>query len=319
LLGQVRALRMHDRIVARRLPRLAARIDVVHTWPLGALETLRVARRLGIPTVLERPNALTRVAYKLVQDECDRLGVALPPDHEHASNEEVLRIEEEEYELADYLLCPSDFVVTTFRDAGYPAQKLLRHMYGYDDSVFFPSARRQDRTSLTMLFVGVAAVRKGLHFALEAWLRSPASPTGTFLVAGSILPAYAEVLAPMLAHRSVRVLGHRSDIARLMRESDVLVLPSLEEGSALVCGEAIGSGCVPLVSDAASGICRHQVNALIHPAGDVDSLERDITMLYMNRVLLERLRARALANASDITWASAGGRLLKIYSDVSNF
>ncbi|MGH8010358.1 MAG: glycosyltransferase, partial [Candidatus Binatia bacterium] len=108
------------------------------------------------------------------------------------------------------------------------------------------------------------------------------------------------------------------DVARLMRDSDVLVLPSLEEGSALVCGEAIGSGCVPLVSDAASGICSHQVNALIHPAGDIDSLERDITMVHSNRVLLRELRARALASASDITWASAGRRLLRIYADVTN-
>ena len=46
-----------------------------------------------------------------------------------------------------------------------------------------------------MLFVGVAAVRKGLHFALDAWLRSPASRDGEFLVAGDVLPAYGELLS----------------------------------------------------------------------------------------------------------------------------
>ena len=75
-LGRVRALALHDRIVARRLERIADRIDLVHTWPLGAAETLRTARRLGIPTVLERPNAHTRYAYTVVRDECERLGVA---------------------------------------------------------------------------------------------------------------------------------------------------------------------------------------------------------------------------------------------------
>jgi hypothetical protein len=88
LLGQLRALVVHDRIVARRLPALAGEIDVVHAWPLGALETLKTARRLGIPTVLERPNAHTRFAYEVVRDECAKLGVELPPDHEHAYNEE---------------------------------------------------------------------------------------------------------------------------------------------------------------------------------------------------------------------------------------
>ncbi len=46
-----------------------------------------------------------------------------------------------------------------------------------------------------MIFVGVCAVRKGLHYALEAWLRSPASKDGTFLIAGGFLPDYQEKLA----------------------------------------------------------------------------------------------------------------------------
>ena len=87
---------------------------------------------------------------------------------------------------------------------------------------------------------------------------------GTFLIAGEFLPDYAEKLAPMLAHPSVQVLGHRNDVPELMRKSDILVLPSIEEGSALVTSEARGSGCVLLVSEAAGAICKHMENALVH-------------------------------------------------------
>ena len=59
----------------------------------------------------------------------------------------------------------------------------------------------------------------------------------------------------MLAHPSVRVLGQRNDVPELMRQSDIFVLPSIEEGSALVTSEARGSGCVLLVSDAAGAVC----------------------------------------------------------------
>ena len=52
----------------------------------------------------------------------------------------------------------------------------------------------------------------------------------------------------MLAHPSVKILGHRNDVPELVRQSDILVLPSIEEGFGLVCTEAMGSGCVPLVS-----------------------------------------------------------------------
>src|ERR1700674_358554 len=130
MLGAMRAFALHDHIVARRLERLEGQIDIIHTWPLGAQETLKTAARLGIPTVLERPNAHTRFAYEVVQNECKRIGVSLPREHEHAFQADILAKEEAEYLLADRLLCPSDFVVDTFRDLGLPSHKLVRHQYG---------------------------------------------------------------------------------------------------------------------------------------------------------------------------------------------
>ena len=67
-----------------------------------------------------------------------------------------------------------------------------------------------------------------------------------------------------------------------MRKSHVLVLPSIEEGSALVTSEARASGCVLLVSEAAGAICKHMENALVHRVGDVEELTRHITLLDAN-------------------------------------
>lgn len=317
LLGTMRACTMHDYIVSRRIEALASEIDVIHTWPLGAAETLRTAARLGIPTVMERPNAHTRFAYDVVQKECDRLQVALPPDHEHAYNEDVLNREEEEYNLAYRLLCPSDFTAKTFIQYGFSPKQLVRHIYGYDETTYYPVHENvPERRGLTMLFVGVCAVRKGVHYALEAWLRSPASQDGSFLIAGEFLPAYAAKLSSLLSHPSVRVLGHRNDVPDLMRKSDLLVLPSIEEGFGLVCTEAMGSGCIPLVSEACTDICQHMENSLVHRIGDVDALTRHITMLHEDRSLLRRLRDNGLATAPRITWKAAGQKLLQVYSEV---
>ena len=314
IFGTMHAVALHDRIVARKIEKMVGQIDIIHTWPLGALETLKTAARLGIPTVMERPNANTRFAMEVVQQECERLGVSLPSDHEHAYNAEKLRIEEEEYQLADRLLCPSEFVVKTFLDKGFVREKLVRHIYGYDETVYYPRSEVRDpKRGLTMLFVGLCAVRKGVHYALEAWHRSPASKNGTFLIAGEFLPAYQEKLTSLLAHPSVKVLGHRDDVPELMRKSDILVLPSIEEGSALVIGEAIGSGCVPLASEASTGVCSHMKTGLMHNVGDVETLTEHITMLHQDRPLLERLRAASLRIAPEITWTAAGVTLLGVY------
>jgi glycosyltransferase involved in cell wall biosynthesis len=316
LLGKMRALALHDHIVARRIEKLVGQVDVIHAWPVAALETLKTGARLGIPTVLERPNAHTRFAFETVKKEFDRLGVDLPPEDEYYYRGDVLKKEEAEYEMADYILCPSDFVARTFVDQGVARSKLLRHKFGFDEKVFYPSGEPENlRRGLRMLFVGVCAVRKGLHFALEAWLKSSASRSGTFLIAGEFLTAYQNRLSPMLAHPSVKLLGHRTDIPELMRKSDLLVLPSIEEGFPLVIAEAIGSGCIPLASDVCAEICRHMENGLVHPVGDVETLAQQITMLHSDRNLLGRLRAGCLETASEFTWTSAGVRLLQVYRD----
>jgi glycosyltransferase involved in cell wall biosynthesis len=317
LLGTMGALALHDRIVARRLKTVAGEIDIIHTWPDAAEQTLHEARRLGIPTVLERPNAHTRYAYESVQRESNRLGIALPSDNEYAFKTDVLEREEREYRLADCLLCPSDFVMQTFITEGFPREKLARHQYGFDEKSYFPApeAKRERKRGLTMLFAGDCAVRKGLHFALEAWLASPACKEGTLMIAGRFLPSYAEKLAPMLSHESVQVLGYRRDLPDLMRRSDVFVLPSIEEGSALVTSDARGSGCVLLVSEAAGAICKHMENALVHPIGDVRKLTEQITLLHEDRSILSRLRANSLRTVGEITWFAAGRRLLDVYTE----
>jgi glycosyltransferase involved in cell wall biosynthesis len=318
VLGRMRAFDLHDYQVAKELERRPGAFDIVHVWPLGALRTLQAARSLGIPTVLERPNAHTRFAYEVVEQECKRIGVPMPPGHEHAYNPEVLAKEEAEYALADWLLCPSEFVARTFRERGYPAAKLARHQYGYNEGEFSTGPKPGDdpRAGITMLYVGGCAPRKGLHFALEAWLASPAHTQGKFKIAGAFIPGYAERLAQMLADPSVEVLGHRNDIADLMRESDILVLPSIEEGSALVTSEARGSGCVLLVSDASGAICEHETNALVHAVGDVVALTSHLTRLHEDRGLLRRLRENSLARAGELTWGFAGERLLSVYREL---
>ncbi len=317
VVGRMLYATLHDWTVARRLKKMAGQIDVVHTWPLGAQLTLKTAKRLGIPTFLERPNAHTQFAYEVVQEECQRLGLTMPPGHEHAFNEKFLRHEEAEYALADHLLCPSDFVARTFSDRGFPTAKLARHQYGFDDQLFFAGKQNaESNRGLTMIFVGGCAPRKGLHYALDAWLKSSAHEKGTFQIAGEFIPGYAEKLSVQLAHPSVKRLGHRSDVPELMRQSDVFVLPTIEEGSALVTLEARGSGCVLLVSDAAGAVCRHGENALVHAARDVATLTQQLTTLDQDRAQLQKLRTTSLATASEITWAAAGRTLLSVYRDV---
>jgi glycosyltransferase involved in cell wall biosynthesis len=312
--GFDRAVAWHDRRAARIVRELGAQLDVVHAWPLGGERTLRAAQDAGVPAVLERPNAHTGFAFEVVAQECRELGIEVDPSSPHLFDAARLAREEREYAAADALLCPSDFVVSTHRARGFPRDRLLRHQYGYDPSRFTVFDRPPGRP-FTVLFTGRGEPRKGLHHALRAWLDSGLAETGRFVVAGRIDPGYREVLEPMLAHRSVDELGFVAEPARAMAAADVLVLPSVEEGSALVTYEARAAGCVLAVSDRTGAVCDPGRNAMVHPAGDVRTLREQLTALGSESGVLERLREASLASLHELTWAAAARRLLGAYEE----
>ena len=317
-LGNSRACRLHDWITARWLERHAEEIDLVHGWPLSSLRTIRAAKRLGIPFLLERPNAHTAYAYEATATECRHVGIGLPEGHDHEFNQDFLDQEQQEYDETDFLICPSEFVAQTFRDRGFTNERLLRHHYGFDERRFLPGQQNaaQNR-GLVMIYVGVCEPRKGLHYALQAWLESGAHQRGKFIVCGTFVPGYAEKLQSMLDHPSIEILGHRTDVADLMRESDLFVLSSVEEGSALVTYEAKAAGCVLLVSNGAGAVCEHMKDAMVHPMRDVHTLAAHIKQLDQDRSLIEALRRTSLAKCGSLSWDHAGVRLAKIYSDAA--
>ena len=59
IVGRGTTCAVHDWVTAKWLQRNGGNIDVVHCWPLASIRTLRVAKQLGIPTFIERPNTHT--------------------------------------------------------------------------------------------------------------------------------------------------------------------------------------------------------------------------------------------------------------------
>ena len=314
-LGVERAYGYHDRRVSAALRRMGQGFDVVHCWPRATLRTARAAASLGVPCLREVPNTHTAHAVEVVAREAAALD--LPPVHGHSHNigRRAIEREELEYERATGLLVPSEYSMRTFLERGVPDQKLILHRYGFAGERFFAP---EPRTAgpLTAIFVGRCEPRKGLHHALRAWLDSGAAAGGgRFTICGAFDPDYRKLLEPLLAHPSIEVTGFTSDPASLMRQSDVLVLPSLEEGSALVTYEAQACGCVLVVSDAAGARCRDGVEGLVHRAGDVKALTSQLRRVHADRGFLLRLRDVSLARIDSLSWASAGEELAGIYAD----
>ena len=316
-LGRARAYRYHDLRVARALRSTGADYDVVHCWPRATVRTAEAARATGAASVREAPNTHTAYAYERVAAESERLGLEQPRGHSHTDDAEALALEEREYEAVDLVAVPSEFVRRTFLQRGFPAEKLGLHQFGFDRSRFpAPEGVRPHADGLRAVFVGSCEPRKGLHYALEAWVASGAAGRGTFTICGDFYPGYRPLLEQWLRHPSVDVRGYVSDVAELMRGSDVLLLPTIEEGSALVTYEAQACGCVPVVSEAAGARCTHLEDALVHGPGDVAALTEHLRTLDGDRDLLERLRAATLRRRESLTWEQGARELDGIYREL---
>lgn len=319
LLGKERAKRIHDRRVAYFLKKHWKEFDIIHCWPGSAFETLRVARRYKLPSVLHRTNAHTAFAYEVTAREHQKLRIRLPRKYSHTYKKNHLDREEKEYNLADKILVPSEFVAKTFLDRGFSQEKLLLIQYGYDPEKFYPGVIPEiehEERPLTVVFIGRGEPRKGLHYALKAWVDSGLCNRGRFLIGGDIdfFPDYRKMLDKWLSHPSITVLGYVPEVGEVLRKGDIFVLPSLEEGSAKLTYEARACGCVLVVSDCTGARCKHMEEGLVHRAGDVSMLREHLLMLERDRTLLNRLREKSLSGISNLTWSHAGKILVQQYT-----
>ena len=163
------------------------------------------------------------------------------------------------------------------------------------------------------LLVGVAArlqPEKGVAYFLEAAAHVlQFLPEVHFLVMGDgpqrkELQAYVEQLG---VQEHVHFLGFRLDARAIIGLLNVLVVPSLSEGTPLVTLEAMSAG-VPVVASAVGGIpeqLRHQSEGILVPPGDGLALGEAVLHLLQNPTWMQQLgeagRQRTLSRFSFTT------------------
>lgn len=309
---------IHDWRSSRWLAQLnsEAPLHILHSWPLSGTRTMRAAHERGLTVVREAPNTHTGHAYDVVEREAAGLGVRVPASNSHHRDSSHLAAEQREWDLADVILAPSEVVRETFVANGFAPERIVRHRYGCDPGPV-PDAVRKDGP-LRAVFLGALEPRKGLHHALKAWADSVASERGTFTIAGRWMDGYSEVLGELRRVRGVVDAGFVDDPSKLLSDADVLLLPSLEEGSAIVTYEAQAAGCIPLVSREAGSFATDGVHALIHKAGDVAMLTAHLDLMHRDSELRARMRAACIDDRSRLGWDAAAVALIHAYETASN-
>jgi glycosyltransferase involved in cell wall biosynthesis len=217
--------------------------------------------------------------------------------------------EEAEYEGADLISVPSGFAEQSFLDMGLPASKIRRIPYGSRPERFRPEGE-PPKDSFNVLFVGHVSLRKGLPYLLEAFSRLK-HPHKRLQIVGNIDRALSPILAK-LATDNVHYLGAVPNIqlSKLYGEAHVMVLPSVEEGLAMVMGEAMACGCPVIASrnTGAQDFFTDGDEGFIVPIRSSESILRALQQLADDPCLAATLRLRCVQRMRDVDGWDGYGR-----------
>ena len=148
----------------------------------------------------------------------------------------------ESYQIADYISIASQHVARSFNKHNYPNDKLFINPYGVNLSMFKPRPHTEKKYDVIM--VGGWSYRKGCDLIVEALKDSELQ----FLHVGGIVDLEFTSLPNFTHVNSV----DESELTKYYNMAKIAILPSREEGLAMVQAQAIACN-LPLVGSIDSG------------------------------------------------------------------
>jgi len=214
----------------------------------SALRSGQTAKRMGAKYVCDRGSSHIRTQDALLAEEHDIWGVP----YENI-DPRTIELEEAEYAESDCITVPSTFNARSFQQHGIHEKKIQRIPYGVNLENFNPQGQPQPGR-FDILFVGGMSLRKGVPYLLQAYKALEHKNKSLTFVGAPSMALIDLMRARNLWPEDANVMGAlpQKQLKFLMSKSHVLVLPSVEEGLALVQAQAMACGC-PVVATAHTG------------------------------------------------------------------
>lgn len=282
--------------------------DLVVAWADTALHTLRSAKKYGAKTILERGSSHIIFQNELLIREYEKYGIKVGPVDKRLIDKELI-----EYNEADYISVPSTYAKESYIQNGIKPEKIIQVPYGVNLSHFRSIAKND--SVFRVIFVGTLSVRKGIHYLLEAFSELKLKNAELLLVG----PLSYEI-KPFLkkyegGYRYIGKVPHL-ELYKYFSSSSVFVLPSVDEGLALVILQAMACG-LPVICSTNTGaldIVRNGVDGFIIPIRNVEAIQEKLLLLYKNQDLLAMMGRSALERVSSgFTWDDYGNKITDCY------
>jgi glycosyltransferase involved in cell wall biosynthesis len=275
---------------------------------LHTLKALKPTRTVG---VLEAVNSHILVQERILSEEHERLGLPLKGFHRREVARRV-----RECEMADGIICPSTFARQSFLDEGIEPARVRTVPFGVE---FAPAGEPVERPPGTfrVLFVGQINIRKGLRYLFEAFKKFQHPKKELWIVGPRTEQTGIEDVTPPPGTKFLGVLKG-GDLSRAYRSCDVFVLPTIEEGLALVIGEALSHG-LPVIATENSGaadLFSDGSTGFHVPIRSPEAIAGKLQFLADNRDILEKMSRWTETSGQGLrTWEMTGQSLVETLRD----
>ena len=220
-----------------------------------------------------------------------------------------------ELELADLILCGSDFVKKTCKTIGIPDEKLKVINYGVDVERFDNGKKvlTDKKEGLRFIFIGAVGYRKGADILVEAWQELiKRQPKNELHFYGKVELDFPKNIANLHFHGQV----NQAELISDLRKSDILVFPTTFEGSSYSIYQAMASKLAVITTENSGTVLENEKSAIILPIGNPKNWANAMEMLILNPERRNLLAEAAYKKAFDYTWDKYGEKLKEVLTEL---
>ena len=287
-----------------------AHIRAVYAYEDCALQLFHAAEKTGARRVYDLPIAYWELARRLLHEEAERYPDWEPTLGGTRDSHEKLARKTEELQRAEVVVCASNFVLESLPQSARDTKKCVMVPFGSPETRTNEPERKPHQNRLRVLFAGAMTQRKGLADLFAAMKLVDPGAVELVVMGSPLQPLewYRERL-PDFTYEPPRP---HAEVLRLMRSCDVLVLPSIVEGRALVQQEAMACA-LPLIATRNAGgddlIAEGETGFLV-PIRSPEAIAEKISWCAANRESTYGMGIAAQRRAAQLTWRGYGAKVL---------
>lgn len=286
------------------------KINILVGWSSFSQKSFIEARKYNCVKVLERGSAHIVYQKEILKKEYLKLGIKprLPSN-------ELVKKELLEYDLADFIMVPSEFVKKSFLTQGIDKKKIIKISYGVDLKEFnIDKSIKKKKNFFRIISTGTVSVRKGSLDLIKVF-NDLNLPNSELIFVGKVDDELKDIIP---ISNNIKFFGAKkqNELKYYYNISNLFILNSIEDGFGMVIPQAMACG-LPIITTkntGASEIVTEGLNGYIIPSGNNLKLKKKIKFLYDNKKILNQMSLQSYKKAfKSLSWNDYGKKMAYTY------